>query len=56
VSEPIMVMGNGWCRAYDDLDRRIAATPQSEWTPEMIARVKQDQQAKAWPPKQKDAK
>ena len=46
MNEPIEVWGNGWARPYDALDRRIARTPQqSQWTPEMWARVVSDQQA-----------
>lgn len=43
MNEPIGVWGYGWARPYDDLDRRIACTPQSQWTLEMIARVVSDQ-------------
>ena len=48
-NEPIEVWVNGWARPYDNLDRRIACTPQNEWTPEMIARVLSDQRLPAAP-------
>lgn len=42
-NEPIEVWINGAVRPYDNLDRRMACTPQSEWTAEMVARVASDQ-------------
>ena len=45
MSDPIEIWGNGWVRAYDNLDRRMDCTPQEEWTPEMVARAVSDQRA-----------
>ena len=44
MNEPTEVLVGRSVRPYDNLDRRMACTPQDQWTPEMEARIKSDQQ------------